>query len=63
MKRSVSGAELHRVEGWKDGRTDGLVVWSSDFLLRYLPAPPRAGATAAGSVVSTLKCNNERHRA
>lgn len=46
MKRSVSGAELPRVEGWKDGRTDGLVVWSSDFLWWYPPAPPRVGATA-----------------
>ena len=47
MKRPVSGAELPRVEGWKDGRADELVVWSSDFLWRYPPAPPRAGATAA----------------
>jgi hypothetical protein len=48
VKRPLSGAGLPRVEGWKDGRTDGLVVWSSDFLWRYPPAPPRAGAAAVG---------------
>ena len=48
MKRPVSGTGLPRVEEWENGRTDGLVVWSSVFLWRYPPDPPRAGATAAG---------------
>ncbi len=50
MKRPASGAGLPRVEDWKDGRTDGLVVWSSDFLWWYPLAPPRAGATGATAV-------------
>lgn len=50
MKRSVSGAELPRVEGWKDGRTDGLVVWSSDFLWWYPPLRPASALRRYGGM-------------